>query len=79
MTPKRFAKLVERFNELQQREDRRAGEVAAMLYNANRTEETKPIDWRDVFPQWQEEEEQSEEEMLRVMQMWAAATKHLPS
>lgn len=66
--------LVERHREMQKRADRRAGGVIAALYNVHtRTEETDPIrDWWDFFPEWKEEpEEQTEEEMLAVMQMFA--------
>lgn len=78
MTPRLFSHLVERHNEKVKREDRRAGEIVAILYNANRNVEKDPagIEWQDVFTEWKEpEREQSEEEMLANMRLWAEATR----
>lgn len=77
MTPRLFSRLVERHNEKVKREDRRAGEIIAILYNINRDSEKDPhgIEWQDVFPEWKEEREQSEEEMFAVMQALAEATR----
>ena len=64
--------MVERFRERNKREDRRAGEIVALLYNSNRDTERdqKGIDWTAVFPEWKEEqEEQTDEEMFRTMAM----------
>lgn len=73
--------LVGRYREAQKRQDRRAGGVIAMLYNINRDSDKDPkgLDWEDFFSEWQETTEQTEEEQLQVMQLWAAATKALPS
>lgn len=49
----------------------------ALFFNANRNEEKHPHgkDWTDFFPQWGEEpEEQSEDEMLQAMKLWASIT-----
>ena len=56
------------------REDRRAGGVIAMLFNINCDPEKHPhgIDWQDVFPEWKEEHEQTEEEMYEVMRLFAS-------
>jgi len=72
-----FSFLVERHNDRVKREDRRAGEIVAILYNANRNVEDDPkgLDWQDVFPEWKEEREeheQTEEEMFALMKMFAA-------
>lgn len=79
LTFREFSLLLDRQQERTKREDRRAGEVVALLYNVNRSDKADPIDWRDVFPEWKEQTEETEDEMLRAMEMWAAATKHLPS
>jgi hypothetical protein len=64
------------------REDRRAGEVVAIVYNANRDTDKDPngIDWRDVFPEWKEQpkeepEEQTEDEMFEMMQRLVKLTE----
>lgn len=64
--------MVERFRERNKREDRRSGEIVALLFNVNRDSEKSPqgINWMDVFPEWKEPEpEQTEEEMLKTMMM----------
>lgn len=75
MTPRQFSYLVKRFEEREKREDHRAGEIIAMLYNANRDTEVdrKGLSWWDWFPQWKEEpEEQTEDEMYEMMQLFTA-------
>lgn len=75
MTPRQFNYLVERYQERLKREDHRAGEIIAMIYNANRDtdEDKKGQSWVTWFPQWKEEpEEQTEDEMFALMQMFTA-------
>lgn len=77
MTHRQFSYLVERYREQLKRADRRAGELIAMFYNANRDAEKDPkgLDWVDVFPEWKEaEKEQTEEEMLEIVRAFAAST-----
>lgn len=75
--------MVERYRERNKREDRRAGEIVALLYNVNRDSEKMPdgIEWTDIFPEWKEEqtegEGQTEEEMLNVMFALKASTEGL--
>lgn len=61
------------------REDRRAGEIIAILYNINRDSRKDPkgLDWQDVFPEWREERIQSEDEMFEAMQMWVGPPEGL--
>ena len=75
MTLRLFLKLAERHRERTRREDRRAGEIIAILYNINRDSQKDPkgLDWQDVFPEWKEEEPQSEDEMFEAMQLWVGA------
>lgn len=64
--------MVERYRERNKREDRRAGEIVAMFFNANRNtqEQPNPIGWQEIFPEWKEPEpEQTDEEMFRTMAM----------
>lgn len=70
--------LTDRLRERVRREDRRAGEVIAILYNINRNERTEAIDWWDVFPEWKQETEQTDEDMYQTMMMWTKV-KPLPS
>lgn len=74
MTPRLFSRLAERYREGVRREDRRAGEIIAILYNINRDSEKDPhgMDWQDVFPEWKTEHEQTEEEMFEMMQLFAS-------
>lgn len=70
MTARQFDYLVKRYRDELKREDRRAGEIVAMLYNANRdaTIDPKGLEWRDFFPEWKEEPtEQTEDEMFEAM------------
>jgi hypothetical protein len=58
------------------REDRRAGEVVAMLYNINRDRKKDPKGWTwlTVFPEHQPPvKHQSEDEMFANMMQWARA------
>lgn len=73
--------LVERHQRWRKEEDRRAGEMIAIFYNANRNEEKDPEGWvwQDVFPEWKEDTEQTEEQMLAHMKLWSSTTKALPS
>lgn len=62
--------------------DFRAGMLMALFFNANRNQEAHPHgkEWTDFFPQWEEEpEEQTEDQMLDAMMMWANATAPLAS
>lgn len=82
MTPRQFNYLAERHQERVKREDRRAGEIVAMLYNANRDSEKDPsgLDWRDFFPEWKEKStEQTEEEMFKAMLMFTKQREGLSS
>lgn len=75
MTPRRFSYLVKRFEDREKREDHRAGEIVAMIYNAHRDtdEDRKGLRWYDWFPAWKPEpEEQTEDEMFAMMQMFTA-------
>lgn len=71
--------LVERYRDRLKREDRRAGEVVAILYNLNRDPEKDPkgIDWDDVFPEWKEARPQTEDEMFEAMLLFAKSTEGL--
>lgn len=56
-------------------EDRRSGEVVAMLYNINRDAKKDPSGktWVDVFPEHKEApREHTDEEIMASLQMWAA-------
>lgn len=77
MTPRQFNYLVERYRERLKREDRRAGEIIAILYNKDRDSQRDPngIDWQDVFPEWKEApKEQTDDDMLSNMKLWSLAT-----
>lgn len=71
--------LTDRYKERTKREDRRAGEIIAILYNINRDsiKDPKGLDWQDVFPEWKEEGLQSEDEMFEAMQMWVGPPEGL--
>lgn len=80
MTPRQFSLLTDRYREQVKREDRRAGEIVAMLYNANRDSEKDPsgIGWMDVFGEWKEQPtEQSEDQMFEAMMLWTKRTEDL--
>lgn len=79
LTPRLIVMLTERKQELQQvsdqKADRRAGEVVAMLANVNRDSKKrpKPWTWLDVFPAWRPPPPpQTEDDMLAAMDMLAA-------
>lgn len=82
MTLKEFALRAERHRERVKREDRRAGEIVAILFNANRDpDKLDAIEWQDVFSEWKEPKEsipeQTEEQMLDTMKLLAASTRGL--
>lgn len=80
MTPRQFNYLVERYRERLRREDRRAGEIIAILFNINRDSKAMPdgIEWQDVFPEWKEKpKHQTEEQMLATLKLWAIATNRM--
>ena len=80
LTLRQFELLAERHNLKTKREDRRAGTVTAMIYNANRNTDYDPHgkDWMDFFPEWKPEpEEQSEEEMFQTMMQFAKRSEGL--
>lgn len=81
MTPRQFWLLAKRLEMHLKLEDRRTGEVVAMLYNINRDPDKDPrgMTWIDVFPHWKTEAEQSEEDMLETMLILAKATEGLPA
>lgn len=53
--------------------------MVAVLFNVNRGENSEALGWDDIFAEWKEETEQTEEQMLEHMKLWAATTKGLPS
>lgn len=70
MTHRQYSYLIKRFEEKEKREDHRAGEIIAMIYNANRNQEEDPqgVEWWDFFPVWKpEREKQTEDEMFAMM------------
>lgn len=80
MTPRMYGLLLKRHEWQRKVEDRRAGEVVAMLYNLNRDDTKDPVgwDWTDVFPEWGEPVRlQSEDEMFNAMQAWVGPAKEL--
>lgn len=68
--------LTDRHFEHERRQDRRAGEIVAMLYNAHRDQkkDVKGATWLDFFPEDKEETVQTDEQMLEAMKMWARVT-----
>lgn len=59
-------------------DDRRAGEIVAILWNVNRDSKKTPdpVTWLDVFPEHREApREQTDEEMLMAMRLWALRSK----
>lgn len=73
MTLRRFSLLVERYREGLKREDRRSGEVVAMLLNVNGAGKDKAVEWTDVFPEWKEEMNDIER-LAEAVKMWASPT-----
>lgn len=62
------------------REDRRAGEIVAILFNLNRDVAKDPngIDWTDVFPEWKESAApMTDEQMFENMMLHAKRTEAL--
>lgn len=77
LTPRQFGFLSERHAMAVRMADRRAGEVVAMLYNANRDTKKDPegATWLSFFPEHRAEPvAQTDEEMLAAMTLWAKAT-----
>lgn len=77
---RQFVLLADRHTDRQKREDRRSGEVVAMLFNVHRDQKKSPdgITWQDVYPEHQEKPvPQSDDDMLQAMKLWALATAHL--
>lgn len=77
LTLRQFSALCAQHRESVRRADRRAGEILALLYNVNRDQQKDPkgATWTDFFPEWDESAaEQSDEQMLDAMMIWARAT-----
>jgi hypothetical protein len=57
------------------RADYRAGQLMALVYNVHRDRDKDPkgATWQDFFPQ-DEPEEQTDEQMLEAMMLWAHTT-----
>jgi hypothetical protein len=74
---------MERYNRQEKRNDRRIGELIALIYNQSRDTKKDPegIDWQDVFPEWKETKdepkEQTDEEMFQVMMALTKRTQEL--
>ncbi len=75
LTMRQFVLLTDRWKDEQRRKDRRSGEVVAMLYNVNRDSKKDPDgkSWMDIYPEHAAaaKREQTEDEMLDAMMMWA--------
>lgn len=74
LTMRQFEALLERRTEDRKSQDRRAGEITAMLYNAHRDVEKDPrgATWWDFFPEWADPDEpQTDEQMLNAMILWS--------
>ncbi len=50
-----------------------------MLYNLKRGKDDDAIGWLDVFPEWDERPDETEDQMMAAMQMWATVTSDLTS
>lgn len=77
MTPHQFGLLLDRHRERQRAEDRRAGVVAAMIYNAHRNTKKDPTGWTwlNVFPEHKPPRAvQTDDQMFEAMLLWTAAT-----
>lgn len=75
-TPRRILLLLDRRGVRDRREDRRAGTVAAAVYNVHRDRKRHPdpLTWEDLFPEHSRpKESQSPEEMLAVATLLNAA------
>lgn len=74
--------LTDRHLESQRRQDRRAGEIVAMLYNVHRDQKKDATGkgWQDFFPEWQQRTPvMTDDQMFEAMQMWARVTAPLES
>ncbi len=76
MTLRRFSLLVERLKKSQKREDRRSGEVVAMLLNVNGAGDGRAVEWTDVFPEWKEQMNDIER-LAEAVKLWASSTEDL--
>jgi hypothetical protein len=76
LTPRLFRLLQDRWYEHERRQDRRAGEMVAAIYNVNRDPKKSDIfKWDEFFPgRSVARRQQTDEEMLMAMQMWVAKT-----
>jgi hypothetical protein len=77
LTPRVVWMLLDRHKDQRRADDRRAGEVAAMIYNAHRNAEKDPKGWtwEDVFPEHKKAPApQTDEQMFGTMMMLATAT-----
>lgn len=77
LTLSAFLRLWERHRARERQQDRRAGEIAAVIASAHRDPDKRrdPFTWLDFFPEWREAHPaQTDEEMLAAMEMWVAAT-----
>lgn len=78
-SPRNLVALMDRLGELREAESERlarmAGEIAAATYNVNRDTEKNPngFGWRDIFPEYREEEseEQTGAEMSATLRAFA--------
>lgn len=76
LSPALFARLVDRLNQRERRANLRAAMIACEFRNSNRTKETDKF-WlpTDLFPEDEKPKaEQTDEEMLFVMNQWVART-----
>lgn len=81
MTPRQFDYLMDRYELQIKRDDHRAGQIVAWVYNTGRNVEEDPEgkEWWDFFPVWQPEpEEQTEDEMFQAMLMFTKQREGLP-
>lgn len=73
LTLKQLGVLRERYMGQVRAEDRRAGEIVAMIYNVNRDQKKDPkgATWEDIFPERADAEQQTDEQMYAAMMLWA--------
>lgn len=76
LTPRLFRLLQDRWYEHERRQDRRAGEMVAAIYNVNRDPKKSDIfKWDEFFPgRSVAKRQQSEQEMFDNMMAWVAKT-----
>lgn len=76
LTLRQIEALGERHEAHERAQDRRAGEMVAMLYNVHRDQKKDPkgATWLTFFPEHRDETVQSDEEMLNAMMLWARTT-----